>query len=131
RRRARRPGRPAAPTPRRSAPSRRRRRPAPPRGIATSAVASFNRVGYPSRVAHSTRHMGLLPLVRLLLQPVMSLLTGDDEALDDGLEVLPALADQIGLVRVDAGIVVHRLGDGIEQLGKIAHHPARLAEDGF
>src|SRR5437660_8889618 len=61
-------------------------------------------------------------VVRLFLETIMPLLAGDGEALDAGFEVFPLRADLVGLVGVDARVVVDGLGDGVEQLGKIADH---------
>ena len=53
----------------------------------------------------------------------------DDEAFDAGLEVFPFLANEVGLVGVDAGVVFDGFGDGFEQFAEVADHAAGFGED--
>src|SRR5688500_14955931 len=65
----------------------------------------------------------------LLLLDVEPRLAAAHEPLDAALEVFPLLPDVDGLVGLNAGRLLERLGDGVEQLAELAHHPARLRED--
>src|SRR5688500_15928382 len=65
----------------------------------------------------------------LLAEDVMPLLARDDELLDARLQILPPLADVVGLFDADARRGFDRLGDRVEQLAEVADHAARVGED--
>ncbi len=69
--------------------------------------------------------------LRPFLQAEEAFFAADDEFFGAGFKVFPFLADGIGFVGVDFGVVFEGLGDGVEEFGEFAHHDAGLVEDGL
>src|SRR5687767_488746 len=80
-----------------------------------------------ARTVYSSR--GFLLRRSLLFRVVVASLATDDELFGARLEVFPLLADVSRLVGLDAGGLLQRLGDGVEQFAEVPHQAARLIED--